>query len=139
MDGQSVKTTERGHKRVKGRKRHILVDTLRLLAVLQLSKSAGIGSARLACFNLLGQPKQLSDEPDLSPNIIAPHPPNLPLPNHVHRLIALNGSPGRVKFPEALLGVDPAFDRPMVLFDDVVQVLDRSMAAWAAQCPFLLN
>jgi putative transposase len=38
MDGQSVKTTERGgvrgfdaHKRLKGRKRHILVDTLGLL------------------------------------------------------------------------------------------------------------
>ena len=38
MDGRSVKTTERGgtrgfdtHKRVKGRKRHILVDTLGLL------------------------------------------------------------------------------------------------------------
>src|SRR5271166_6236758 len=38
MDGQSVKTTERGgargfdaHKRVKRRKRHILVDTLRLM------------------------------------------------------------------------------------------------------------
>jgi len=38
MDGQSVKTTERGgargfdaHKRVKGHKRHILVDTLGLL------------------------------------------------------------------------------------------------------------
>ena len=38
MDGQSVKTTERGgargfdaHKRVKGRKRHIMVDTLGLL------------------------------------------------------------------------------------------------------------
>jgi hypothetical protein len=37
MDGQSVKTTERGgvrgfdaHKRVKGRNRHILVDTLGL-------------------------------------------------------------------------------------------------------------
>ena len=37
MDGQSVKTTERGgirafdaHKRIKGRKRHILVDTLGL-------------------------------------------------------------------------------------------------------------
>jgi putative transposase len=40
MDGQSVKTTERGgtrgfdgHKRVKGRKRHILVDTLGLPVV----------------------------------------------------------------------------------------------------------
>jgi hypothetical protein len=38
MDGQSVKTTERGgirgfdaHKRVKGRKRHILADTLGFL------------------------------------------------------------------------------------------------------------
>ena len=38
MDGQSVKTTERGgirgfdaHKRVKGRKRHILVDTFGLM------------------------------------------------------------------------------------------------------------
>jgi CRISPR-associated exonuclease Cas4 len=57
----------------------------------------------------------------------------------VHRLIALNRSPGRVKFPEALLGVDLAFDRPIVLLDDVVQVLDGSMAALAAQYPFLFN
>src|SRR5262245_2371682 len=58
MDGQSVKTTERGgvrgfdgHKRVKGRKRHILVDTLglpianrvgpRLVKIFQLHDSAG--------------------------------------------------------------------------------------------------
>jgi Transposase DDE domain len=41
MDCQSVKTTERGstrgfdaHKRIKGRKRHILVDTLGLLVAL---------------------------------------------------------------------------------------------------------
>ena len=39
-----------------------------------------------------GQPEQFSDEPDLTPNIIAPQPPNLPLPDHVHRLIALNRS-----------------------------------------------
>ena len=42
MDGQSVKTTERGgirgfdaHKRVKGRKRHILVDTFGLLIAVE--------------------------------------------------------------------------------------------------------
>jgi hypothetical protein len=39
----------------------------------------------------------------------------------------LNGSSGRVKFPEALLGIDPAFDRAMVLLKDVIQVLDGSM------------
>ncbi len=70
--------------------------------------------------SLSGQPEQLSDEPDLTPNIIGLHPPNLALPDHVHRLIALNRSPGRVEFPETLLGVDPAFNCAMVLLDDVV-------------------
>jgi putative transposase len=48
MDGQSVKTTERGgtrgfdaHKRVKGRKRHILVDTLGLLVANRVERRAG--------------------------------------------------------------------------------------------------
>jgi hypothetical protein len=63
----------------------------------------------------------------------------LPFPDHVHRLIALNGSPGRVKFPEALLGMDPAFDRTMVLLDDVIQVLDGAMPTPAAKQPFLFN
>ena len=46
MDGQSVKTTERGdirgfdaHKRVKGRKRHILVDTFRAVDRMQSGAS----------------------------------------------------------------------------------------------------
>jgi hypothetical protein len=49
-------------------------------------------------------------------------------PNHVHRLIALNCSLRRMEFPEALLGIDPAFDRTMILFNDVIQVWDRAMA-----------
>jgi hypothetical protein len=63
----------------------------------------------------------------MTPNIISLYPPKLPLSDHVHRLIALKRSPGGVEFPEALLGIDSAFDRAMVLFDDVVQVLDGSM------------
>jgi hypothetical protein len=78
-------------------------------------------------------------EPDLTPNILAAQPPNLPLPHPVHRLIAPNGSPGGVKLPETLLGVDPAFDRAMVLLNDVVQVLDRAMPTSAAKRPFLLH
>ena len=59
MDGQSVKTTERGgvrsfgaHKRVKGRKRHILVDTLGLPIACRV-EPANI-SDRRAAFLLLG-------------------------------------------------------------------------------------
>lgn len=52
MDGQSVKTTERGgprgfdaHKIVKGRKRHILVDTLGLLVATRV-EPAGMSDRR---------------------------------------------------------------------------------------------
>ena len=89
--------------------------------------------ARPGRFCLLdGQPEQFTDEPNLASNILAAHPPNLPLPHDVYRFIALNGSSGRVKFPEALLGVDSAFDCAMILFEDVIQVLDRSMATAAS-------
>ena len=59
MDGQSVKTTERGgtrgfdgYKRVKGRKRHILVDTLGLLVANRV-EPANISDRRAAA-RLLG-------------------------------------------------------------------------------------
>ena len=54
MDGQSVKTTERGgirgfdaHKRVKGRKRHILVDTFGLLIACRV-EPADISDRKVA-------------------------------------------------------------------------------------------
>jgi hypothetical protein len=86
-----------------------------------------------------GQPEQLSDEPDLAPNITAAHPPNLPFPDHVDHLVALHFSPSRMEFPKALFGVDPAFDRTMILLEDVVQVLDRAMATAPPKNPFLLD
>ena len=58
MDGQSFKTTERGgargfdtHKRVKGRQRHILVDTLGLLVANRVSNQLThpIGVQALCC------------------------------------------------------------------------------------------
>src|SRR5271165_4217468 len=60
MDGQSVKTTERGgargfdaHKRVKGRKRHILVDTLGLLVTNRV-ESADTSDRRAGALLLSG-------------------------------------------------------------------------------------
>jgi hypothetical protein len=57
----------------------------------------------------------------------------------VYRLIALNRSPGGLEFSEALLSVDSAFDCTMILFNDVIQVLDWAMPTSAAKRPFLFN
>ena len=84
--------------------------------------------------------EQLVDEVDLLPNIRTAHPPRLTLPDHVHGLISLDCSLRRVEFTEALLGLHASFDRSMILLhQDVVQVLDRSVAATTPQDSFLLH
>jgi hypothetical protein len=50
-----------------------------------------------------GKREQLFDEPVLTLNILGLDPPNLSFPDHIHRLISLNRSPSRLKFPEALV------------------------------------
>ena len=86
-----------------------------------------------------GYLEQLVDQLNLLPNIRTAHPPSLPLPDHVHGLISLDRSPRCVEFTKALLRLYASFDRPMILLQDVVQVLDRSVAATAAQDSFLLH
>ena len=85
------------------------------------------------------QIEQLVDELILLANISAADPPRLPLPDHVQRLVSLDRSPGRLVLTKALLGLHSSFDRSMILFQDVVQVLDRSMAAAAAQSSLLFH
>jgi hypothetical protein len=77
--------------------------------------------ARYRFWFLHGQPEQFTDEPNLTPNILAADPSNLPFLHHVYGLIALNRSPRGLEFPEALLGVDSALDCTMILFEDVIQ------------------
>ena len=50
-----------------------------------------------------GHLEQPIDELNLSPNVRAAHPPRLPLPNHVHGLVSLDGPPRRVKLSKPLL------------------------------------
>jgi hypothetical protein len=61
------------------------------------------------------------DELNLPKQIISRHQSNLSLPDHVDCFVALNSSPCRLEFSEALLGVDPTLDGSMILFEDVVQ------------------
>src|SRR5208337_1143504 len=53
--------------------------------------------------------------------------------------VSLNRSPGGLELVKALLGFHSSFDRSMILLQDVVQVLDRSMSAAAAQGSFLFH
>ena len=93
-------------------------------------ESDGSGRAGAVSCN---HPEQLVDELNLSPTIRTAHPPRLPLSDHVHGLVALDRSPRRVECTKALLRRHASFDRSMILLHDVVQVLDRSVAATASQ------
>ena len=81
----------------------------------------------------------LVDELNLTPNIVPVHPPNLPLPYHIDGFVTLNRSPCRLEFSEALLGVHAAFDRAVILLQDIVQVLHGSVPTTAAKNSFLLD
>jgi hypothetical protein len=85
------------------------------------------------------QIEQLVDELILLVNIIAADPARLALPDHVHRFVALNRSPGRLVLAKALLGLHASFDRSMILLQDIVQILDRPMSAAAAQGSLLFH
>ena len=83
--------------------------------------------------------EQLVDELNLLPNIRTAHPPRLTFPDHVHGLVSLDRSPCRVEFTKTLLRLHSSLDRPMILLQDVVQVLNRLVAATVSQDSFLLH
>src|ERR1035438_4553217 len=85
------------------------------------------------------QIEKAADELNLTKKVVCCHPSNLPLPNHVNRFVALNRSPGRLEFSEALLGLHSTLDGSMILFQNVVQVLHGSVSTALAQRPFLLT
>jgi hypothetical protein len=77
--------------------------------------------------------EELVDELNLTPDIVPIRPPNLPLPYHIDGFVTVNRSPCRLEFSEALLGVHAAFDRSVVLLQNIVQVLHGSVPTAAAK------
>src|SRR5215472_5903413 len=90
------------------------------------------------CIEVSGrQIEQLVDELILFTNFFAADPPRRPLPDHVHRFVSLNRSPGRLELTNVLLGLHSSLDGSVILLQDIVQILDRSMSTAAAQNSFL--
>jgi hypothetical protein len=99
--------------------------------VLQVSNADKLVAERLSWVLRLPNRKTV-DELNLTKKIISCHPSNLPLPDHVDCFVALNRSPSRPEFSEALLGIHSTFDSSMILFENVVQVLHRSVSTAVA-------
>ena len=57
------------------------------------------------------------------------HPPHLPFPNLVHYLVSLNRPPRTTEPTKMLLGTDPFLDGVVILLQNVIQILNRSMTA----------
>ena len=53
----------------------------------------------------------------------------LAVADHMDRLVAGDRAPSSPKRAKMLAGVNPALDRPVILFKDIVEVLHRSMSA----------
>ena len=79
------------------------------------------------------------DARPLVPNSQPAHPPRVPLPDHVHRLVALDRTPRRLHITKPLRGVHASCDRSVIRLHDGVHVVDRSGAATALPDAFLLH
>src|SRR5271170_7277487 len=101
---------------------------------MQTSLSPSVCRVFLGC-----QVEKAVDQLNLPQKIISSHSSNLPIADHVDCFVALNRSPSRPEFSEALLGVHATFDGSMILFENVVQVLHGSVSTAVAQRPFLLT
>src|SRR5215204_7627623 len=73
-------------------------------------------------------PEQARHEGGLSPHLAPTNVPNLPLSDHPHCLVACQRSSRGWQTAKAQTRPDQALDAPMVLLNDVVEVLDLTQA-----------
>ena len=78
-------------------------------------------------------PEQARHEGGLSRHVTPANVPNLPLSDHRHSLVAGQRSSGGWQAAKAQPRPDQALDAPMILLDDVVEVIDLASPREAPQ------
>ena len=80
--------------------------------------------------------EQPSDEMELADNLTDAHPPGLSLPNRMHGFVTLDRAVGSPERAEAFARSHPPLDSPMILLQDVIQVLHRPQSTSTPQRAF---
>src|SRR4051812_9511534 len=75
--------------------------------------------------------EQPGDEVGLGPHVSSTDFPDLPLPDHRHRLVACQCSSRRIETAEAKPWSDQAFHAPVVLFDSPIANDKIGPARWS--------
>jgi hypothetical protein len=84
---------------------------MKFIGSVATSNAAKFATERLSVLcSQVAKSKKAVDETNLGKKVVSCQPSNLPLPDHVNRFVALNRSPSRLKFSEALLGLDSTFE-----------------------------
>ena len=78
-------------------------------------------------------PEQAGNKGGLSVHVAPANVPNLSLSDHRHCLVASQRSSGGLETAKAQTGSDQALDAPMILLDDVVEVIDLASPREAPQ------
>jgi hypothetical protein len=73
--------------------------------------------------------KQAGDEGDLPAGVCFAHPSDLSLAHHVQDFVSLQCSLCRLEGKETHPWLDQPLDEAMVLFDDVVEILDADVSS----------
>ncbi len=83
--------------------------------------------------NLVRRREQTENEAVTRPTFAPATPVRLAFANHMNRFVTGDGAPCTPERAEMLARVDPTLDRPVILFQDIIEILHGAVSAVVGQ------